>query len=109
VLVATGSEENGRRLETLCCTFSGLAAQAEARCNGADDRRRSSVPNGTVKFFNSERGFGFIQPEGGGKDVFVHISAVKRAGLDYLREGERVTFDFVEHKGKIEAENLRMK
>ena len=48
--------------------------------------------NGTVKWFNAQKGYGFIQPEGGGKDVFVHISAVERAGLLELREGQRVSF-----------------
>ena len=53
------------------------------------------VNNGTVKWFNAQKGYGFIQPEGGGKDVFVHISAVERAGLRELREGQRVTFEVV--------------
>ena len=51
--------------------------------------------NGTVKWFNGQKGYGFIQPEGGGKDVFVHISAVERAGLRELREGQRVSFEVV--------------
>ena len=51
--------------------------------------------NGTVKWFNAQKGYGFIQPEGGGKDVFVHISAVERAGLRELREGQRVSFEVV--------------
>jgi CspA family cold shock protein len=53
------------------------------------------VDNGTVKWFNAQKGYGFIQPEGGGKDVFVHISAVERAGLRELREGQRVSFEVV--------------
>jgi CspA family cold shock protein len=53
------------------------------------------VNNGTVKWFNAQKGYGFIQPEGGGKDVFVHISAVERAGLRELREGQRVSFEVV--------------
>jgi len=53
------------------------------------------VNNGTVKWFNSQKGYGFIQPEGGGKDVFVHISAVERAGLRELKEGQRVSFEVV--------------
>ena len=67
------------------------------------------MPSGTVKFFNIEKGYGFIGPNDGGKDVFVHISAVQRAGLDYLREGDKVTYDVFDNRGKQAAENLRMK
>jgi cold shock protein len=56
------------------------------------------MPSGTVKWFNTERGFGFIGPDDGGKDVFVHISAVQRAGMDDLREGAKVTFDIVDSR-----------
>jgi CspA family cold shock protein len=64
---------------------------------------------GTVKWFDSRKGFGFIQPEAGGKDVFVHISAVERAGLGTLNEGQQVSFDVVadDRTGKSAAENLR--
>jgi len=64
---------------------------------------------GTVKWFNSQKGFGFIQPESGNKDVFVHISAVERAGMSSLNEGQKVTFDIVADRwtGKSAAENLR--
>ena len=62
---------------------------------------------GTVKFFNTAKGFGFIQPEGGDKDVFVHISAVQAAGLDTLREGQRVSFDVVTERGRPAAGNLK--
>lgn len=64
---------------------------------------------GTVKWFNGQKGFGFIQPENGGKDVFVHISAVERAGLHTLNEGQKVTYDVVADRrtGKSAAENLR--
>ena len=67
------------------------------------------MDNGTVKWFNTQKGYGFIQPEGGGKDVFVHISAVERAGLRELREGQRVTFEIVTDRntGKSAAENLK--
>jgi CspA family cold shock protein len=64
---------------------------------------------GTVKWFNGQKGFGFIEPEGGGQDVFVHISAVERAGMSSLNEGQKVTFDVVADRrtGKSAAENLR--
>ncbi len=64
---------------------------------------------GIVKWFNSQKGFGFIQPENGDKDVFVHISAVERAGTVSLNEGQRVSFDIVADRrtGKSAAENLR--
>jgi cold shock protein len=64
---------------------------------------------GTVKWFNSQKGFGFIQPENGDKDVFVHISAVERAGMGSLNEGQKVSFDIVADRrsGKSSAENLR--
>ena len=65
------------------------------------------MPIGTVKFFNTTKGFGFIQPEGGSKDVFVHISAVERSGLGTLSEGQRVSFDVVEERGKNAAANLK--
>jgi CspA family cold shock protein len=65
------------------------------------------MPIGTVKFFNTAKGFGFIQPEGGSKDVFVHISAVERSGLGTLSEGQRVSFDVVEERGKNAAANLK--
>ena len=67
------------------------------------------MTQGTVKWFNSQKGFGFIQPSDGSKDVFVHISAVERAGLSSLNEGQQVTFDVVADRksGKSSADNLR--
>jgi CspA family cold shock protein len=62
---------------------------------------------GTVKFFNSAKGFGFIAPENGEKDVFVHVSAVERAGMDTLKEGQRVSFDVITERGKSAAGNLK--
>jgi cold shock protein len=67
------------------------------------------VATGIVKWFNATKGYGFIQPDTGGKDVFVHISAVERAGFSSLVEGAKVTFDIVPNRGKKSAENLRMK
>jgi cold shock protein len=67
------------------------------------------MPVGTVKFFNVIKGFGFIIPDGGGKDVFVHVSAVERAGMGTLREGQKVSFDteMDRQSGKTSATNLR--
>ncbi|MBX9456197.1 MAG: cold-shock protein [Rhizobium sp.] len=64
---------------------------------------------GTVKWFNATKGFGFIQPQDGSTDVFVHISAVERSGMSSLNEGQKVTYDIVQDKrsGKSSAENLR--
>jgi CspA family cold shock protein len=66
------------------------------------------MPTGTVKWFNSQKGFGFIQPNDGGNDVFVHISAVERAGLSGLAEGQKVSFEIKADKmrSKASAENL---
>jgi cold shock protein len=66
------------------------------------------VASGTVKWFNGQKGYGFITPDGGGKDVFVHISAVEKAGVSSLAEGVKVTFDIVPNRGKESAENLRV-
>ena len=62
---------------------------------------------GTVKFFNATKGFGFISPEDGAKDVFVHISAVERAGMGTLSEGQRISFEVVSERGKLAADNIR--
>jgi CspA family cold shock protein len=84
---------------------------------GVFQRRRLSrekleikVATGTVKWFNPTKGYGFIQPQGGGgKDVFVHISAVERAGLSTLNEGQQVEYEVVANRGKDSAENLKVK
>jgi CspA family cold shock protein len=68
----------------------------------------ADVATGTVKWFNSTKGFGFIQPDSGGKDVFVHISAVEKAGLSSLNEGAKVSYEEMENRGKTTAENLRV-
>jgi CspA family cold shock protein len=78
-----------------------------AHRRGADDGG-DQVATGTVKWFNASKGFGFIQPDGGGKDVFVHISAVERAGLSGLNEGQKVTYEVVANRGKESAENLKV-
>ena len=68
------------------------------------------MATGTVKWFNEQKGFGFIQPDGGSKDVFVHISAVERAGLGTLKEGQKVSFEMVtdQRTGKTSAGNLKV-
>ena len=65
------------------------------------------MATGTVKFFNAQKGFGFIQPADGSKDVFVHISAVERAGMSTLNEGQRVSYDVITERGKQAAANLQ--
>lgn len=66
------------------------------------------MANGTVKWFNLNKGYGFIQPEDGSKDVFVHISAVERAGLRTLDEGQKVDFDLDKNNGKVSASNIKV-
>jgi CspA family cold shock protein len=66
------------------------------------------VAKGTVKWFNSTKGYGFIQPDTGGKDVFVHISAVEKAGLRGLNEGQKIEYEIVANRGKESAENLKV-
>ena len=66
------------------------------------------MATGTVKWFNPDKGFGFIQPESGGKDVFVHISALEAAGIRNLNEGQRVSYELVSSKGKESAGDLKL-
>lgn len=66
------------------------------------------MANGTVKWFNPSKGFGFIQPENGGQDIFVHISAVERAGMNSLNEGQKISFELATDKGKTSAANLKL-
>tara|TARA_B100000700_G_scaffold199312_1_gene219247 strand:- start:51 stop:248 length:198 start_codon:yes stop_codon:yes gene_type:complete len=65
------------------------------------------MPKGKVKWFNKTKGYGFIEPEEGDKDVFVHISAVKNSGMEDLEEGQELEFEIVENNGKSSAENLK--
>jgi CspA family cold shock protein len=63
---------------------------------------------GKVKWYNPTKGYGFIQPQGGGRDVFVHVSAVERAGLRTLNEGQTIEYELVENKGRVSAESLKV-
>ena len=74
----------------------------------ADKLENEAMSNGTVKWFNAKKGYGFIQPDDGSKDVFVHITAVERAGLSGLNEGQKVSFDLERgQQGKTSATNLK--
>jgi cold shock protein len=92
---------------TIFLARSPITGCANARSD--DTRKDSYMTQGTVKWFNSQKGFGFIQPDDGGNDVFVHISAVERAGMAGLNEGQKVAFEVVANRktGKSSAENLR--
>jgi CspA family cold shock protein len=91
------SRQRAFLLPVLCQSVAVLSIEGEF-----------DVAMGTVKWFNATKGYGFIQPDKGGKDVFVHISAVERAGLSSLNEGAKVSYDEVPNKGKTSAENLRV-
>jgi cold shock protein len=69
--------------------------------------RKITMATGTVKFFNTQKGFGFITPSDGSRDVFVHISALERSGMTTLNEGQRLTYDVVTERGKQAAANLQ--
>jgi CspA family cold shock protein len=96
----------------------GSAAQEISQnsdsCRQCDDREAFNksvkgqlMPVGTVKFFNTQKGFGFIQPDDGSKDVFVHITAVERAGMRSLAEGQKLSYEIVTERGKQAAGNLQ--
>lgn len=66
------------------------------------------MENGTVKWFNNKKGYGFIQPDNGQKDVFVHISALEKAGLRFLDDGQKISYDLEEERGRTSAVNLKV-
>ena len=74
----------------------------------AEYQGEADVPTGKVKWFNETKGYGFIAPDSGGTDVFVHVSAVERAGYSSQAEGAKVTYDIVANRGKESAENLKL-
>jgi CspA family cold shock protein len=78
-----------------------------ARSVRSEECKEGTMPVGTVKFFNTQKGFGFIQPSDGSKDVFVHVSAVERAGMGTLVEGQKVSYEVVTERGKPAAANLK--
>jgi CspA family cold shock protein len=80
----------------------------DARAFYRKRERKLLMPVGTVKFFNTQKGYGFIQPDDGSKDVFVHITAVERAGMRSLNEGQKVSFEIVTERGKQAAGNLQL-
>jgi CspA family cold shock protein len=87
----------------------GAACSGHVDVSIDDDLRRPTMAQkGTVKWFNSTKGYGFIKPQSGDKDVFVHISAVERAGLSSLNEGQVVEYELVNNRGKSSAENLKV-
>jgi len=94
-------------------SVSGMDKIVFARQGAADlylaDNRRNAMPSGSVKWFNEQKGYGFIQPDDGSKDVFVHISAVQQTGLRSLAEGQRVSYEIeMRHPGKTAAVNLQI-
>jgi len=97
----------GREVE-LAGFLLAVHCQTDLSCFPRSEQGVTTLATGTVKWFNATKGFGFIQPDTGGKDVFVHISAVEKAGLSNLNEGAKVSYEVVANRGKESAENLRV-
>jgi CspA family cold shock protein len=87
-----------------------VARRRDLNSSAHQAKKARHMTNGTVKFFSQQKGFGFIQPDDGSKDVFVHISALERAGMRGLNEGQKVTFDTQQDRrtGKIAVNNIQM-
>ncbi|MGE9007806.1 cold-shock protein [Leptospira interrogans] len=112
-LVVVNRRRRRRRARDRMATFGGCIVSCNARHNQSRfvaiaSEGSADVATGTVKWFNSIKGYGFIQPDNGGKDFFIHISAVERAGLSSLNEGAKVSYEETENRGKTSAENLRV-
>jgi CspA family cold shock protein len=85
-----------------------VTGAGDARPAGSErESKEALMATGTVKFFNTQKGFGFIQPDDGSKDVFVHISAVEKAGMRSLMEGQKVSYEIITERGKQAAGNLQ--
>jgi CspA family cold shock protein len=95
-------------VEAGLAVFLAVHCQTDLNCFLRSEQGVTTLATGTVKWFNATKGFGFIQPDTGGKDVFVHISAVEKAGLSNLNEGAKVSYEVVANRGKESAENLRV-
>jgi CspA family cold shock protein len=91
-------------LSTERLSIDAIEAYASSRETGF---RMSAMANGTVKWFNADKGFGFITPDDGGKDVFLHITAVQAAGLTSVNDGQKVSYEIVSERGKQAASNLK--
>jgi cold shock protein len=88
--------------------FARAARGGHRAFRGSLSAQETIMTSGTVKFFNMDRGYGFIQPSDGSSDVFVHISAVQRAGHTSLSEGQKLSFEVVTERGKLAADNLQI-
>jgi CspA family cold shock protein len=82
--------------------------RAAPLCAAAAPLRERKMASGKVKWFNATKGYGFITPDDGGKDVFVHITAVQKAGLTDLKDGQKISYDLMEERGKSTASNLKV-
>jgi cold shock protein len=102
---ALPSRLSGVFFKTMRPTTAGRHAKGVARF---PDFMEAGMATGTIKWFNAQKGYGFIQPDAGGKDVFVHISAVERAGLPGLNEGQKIQYEIVRDRGKEAAGNLSL-
>ena len=88
-------------------SYVGNLARLRLLCRRVNTKA-VTMANGTVKWFNADKGFGFIQPQDGSKDVFVHITALQAAGINGLNDGQKVTYDVVAERGKQAAANLKL-